>query len=326
MPDTESESGPESFQTSHIYDDGNILLDVRGTLFKVHRSILSVHSETFRDMFSLPQVCPATDNQNEPLALDDPPQAFDNLMNAVYKGVQFLHSTSAQQCLGVIELTRKYQMDALEANLQQHLVSLLPSSTAEILALDLERFTPYLDDPPLARDILRLGAKELWPWAFYIMGTRMISTVNVDEKSAYDPPQAFLNLDSSFTYSLLVLLQLIRRSLEKWHEQIGKFYLTGCHKATGTTTPRCSRHGRKFDNTSPLYIDLISGDGRLFIIGVTIRSIERLIEIMENEDDSDHGRWCAKCRSSLKKIATDIVLEFYQGLVECTARMNCSSL
>lgn len=85
MSDTEPEPAypsPQIFQTSHIYDDGNIQLDVRGLLFKVHKSILAMHSETFQDMFSLPQVHPY-----ETVPLDDSPQAFDNLMNAAYKGV-----------------------------------------------------------------------------------------------------------------------------------------------------------------------------------------------------------------------------------------------
>ena len=35
-------------------DDGNILLVIDTTGFRVHRSILSLHSEVFQDMFSIP--------------------------------------------------------------------------------------------------------------------------------------------------------------------------------------------------------------------------------------------------------------------------------
>ena len=37
------------------FDDGNVVLQVESTLFRVHRSILSMHSEVFRGMFSVPQ-------------------------------------------------------------------------------------------------------------------------------------------------------------------------------------------------------------------------------------------------------------------------------
>ena len=37
------------------FDDGSIVLHVETTLFRVHRSTLSMHSEVFADMFRIPQ-------------------------------------------------------------------------------------------------------------------------------------------------------------------------------------------------------------------------------------------------------------------------------
>lgn len=37
------------------FDDGNVVLQAEQTLFKVHRSILALHSPVFKDMFSIPQ-------------------------------------------------------------------------------------------------------------------------------------------------------------------------------------------------------------------------------------------------------------------------------
>jgi BTB/POZ domain len=44
------------FERSSIawWDDGNVVLQVEDTRFRVHKSILSTHSPLFRDMFSLP--------------------------------------------------------------------------------------------------------------------------------------------------------------------------------------------------------------------------------------------------------------------------------
>ena len=48
----------------HWFDDGNIILQAESKLFKVHRGVLSKHSEVFRDMFSLPQPPPAADSDH----------------------------------------------------------------------------------------------------------------------------------------------------------------------------------------------------------------------------------------------------------------------
>jgi len=37
------------------FDDGSIVLCVQNTLFRVHRSILSAHSQVFAGMFQIPQ-------------------------------------------------------------------------------------------------------------------------------------------------------------------------------------------------------------------------------------------------------------------------------
>ncbi|CEL59665.1 hypothetical protein RSOLAG1IB_03598 [Rhizoctonia solani AG-1 IB] len=82
----EPESKQEAFQTSHFYDDGNIMFDIRGTMFKVHKSILALYSEVFKDMFSLSYIQPAK-GQDEPVTLDDDPKAFDTVLCAIYKGM-----------------------------------------------------------------------------------------------------------------------------------------------------------------------------------------------------------------------------------------------
>lgn len=37
-------------------EDGNVILQAEGTQFKVHRGILSMNSDVFKDMLSLPQL------------------------------------------------------------------------------------------------------------------------------------------------------------------------------------------------------------------------------------------------------------------------------
>jgi len=37
------------------FDDGNVILQAENTQFRVHRSLMSLHSNVFKDMFSMPQ-------------------------------------------------------------------------------------------------------------------------------------------------------------------------------------------------------------------------------------------------------------------------------
>lgn len=237
---------------------------------------------------------------------------------------EFLREAPVHQCLEVIELTRKYHMHDIEGHLQKHILTRLPSSAEDALHAP-EAFELYRTEPSLARNVLRFGAEKLRPWAFYSMAIPIISAIKLGDNSTYDPPATFLDFDGTFTYSLLVLLKLLHHTLAKWDEQISDFYVSGCPQANrnGSTGPHCSRHGRRFDHKSPLYISLRHLSGILGLLGSRIRNLN---DSMQDQDDADHGRWCNKCKYSLKKIATDILLELYPGLVECAARLDYSRL
>ena len=48
-------------RSEYWFDDGNIILQVENTLFRVHRGMLAHHSEVLKDMFEIPQ----PENPNE---------------------------------------------------------------------------------------------------------------------------------------------------------------------------------------------------------------------------------------------------------------------
>ncbi|KAK7690528.1 hypothetical protein QCA50_005626 [Cerrena zonata] len=49
------ENQARALQLGLWFDDGNIILIAENMPFKVHKSILSMKAEVFRDMFSIPQ-------------------------------------------------------------------------------------------------------------------------------------------------------------------------------------------------------------------------------------------------------------------------------
>ncbi|KDN51086.1 hypothetical protein RSAG8_00715, partial [Rhizoctonia solani AG-8 WAC10335] len=180
-PQTEREPGSEVFETSHFYDDGNITFDIRGTMFKVHKSILALYSEVFKDMFGLTHVQPA-EGQDEPIRLDDDPKAFHAALDAIYNGTEFIRKADITQLMDAITITRKYQMSRLEGCLQDYIMnSMLPCSIAD--GVSGAGFHLYDKHPGLAVTVLRFGSDELAPWAFYRVGVELFSKISIDDTS-----------------------------------------------------------------------------------------------------------------------------------------------
>ena len=61
-PDVAPTGSADPIRSDIWYDDGNVILQAEGTLFKVHRSVLARSSSVFKDMFSFPQP-PFTDTE-----------------------------------------------------------------------------------------------------------------------------------------------------------------------------------------------------------------------------------------------------------------------
>lgn len=60
---TATSATPPRVQSSKVWlDDGNIVIEAQGTMFRVLRSILSRESVVFHDMFLMPQ--PALEDRN----------------------------------------------------------------------------------------------------------------------------------------------------------------------------------------------------------------------------------------------------------------------
>ena len=72
-------------------DDGNILLVIDTTSFRVHRSILSLHSEVFKHMFSIPGMeghSELIDGLPVVRLLDDDPFELGLFLEALYDGMR----------------------------------------------------------------------------------------------------------------------------------------------------------------------------------------------------------------------------------------------
>ncbi|CAE6471534.1 unnamed protein product [Rhizoctonia solani] len=324
QPKHESESEPdpepETFKTLHFYEDGNALIDARGTIFKVHKSILALYSEVFKDMFGLSHIKPAED-RNEPIPLDDNPKAFDAVLDAIYKGIEFIREADIVRLMDAITITHKYQMTHLEGYLQDHIIkTILPAGVAD--GVRDSGFCHYDEHPGLATTVLRFGADELIPWAFYSVGVRFFSQIQIGNASTYGPPPTWFAFDPDFAYSFFVLRQVINDAFDNWEKRINDFYTTSCPRSTNakSATTKCTRQTGRFDQSSPLYIS--SDRKHVDPVREMAPKIKRLTKMLTDQKDVFHSGWCSKCNTTIKDVASSVLSDMHPHLVDCVARMD----
>ncbi|PIL28389.1 hypothetical protein GSI_09540 [Ganoderma sinense ZZ0214-1] len=107
------------------FEDGNIVVIAQNTAFRIHKSVVSVHSSVFRDLFSIPQPSLTVDGVNvsfdgcRVVRVSDTSYDFRELLRAIYYGgVSNVHPDQAMPfpvlaALG--RLSHKYQLDQLLA-------------------------------------------------------------------------------------------------------------------------------------------------------------------------------------------------------------------
>lgn len=72
------------------FEDGNIIITAQGTSFKVHRGVLSRHSEVFRDMFLIPQPESTETAPAYPVVdLSDTKEEVEYMLSALYDGLRY---------------------------------------------------------------------------------------------------------------------------------------------------------------------------------------------------------------------------------------------
>ncbi|RPD69734.1 hypothetical protein L226DRAFT_442891, partial [Lentinus tigrinus ALCF2SS1-7] len=173
------------------FDDGNVVFIAQQTGFRVHRGALSRHSETFRNMFSVPQPanCESQASFEEMdgcpvVRVTDTSYDFKHLLRAVYDGASVFPGVGPMEfdVLGsLVRMGHKYQVDTiLEEALRpletiftkdfeawnQHegkstaLVSLRPEHAIE--AVNLAQLT---------------GQTAMLPSAFYMCGLLQVDTI-----------------------------------------------------------------------------------------------------------------------------------------------------
>ncbi|KAI0652473.1 hypothetical protein C8Q79DRAFT_1005665 [Trametes meyenii] len=121
------------------FEDGNVVLVLESSAFRVHRGVLSRHSETFRNLFSIPQPKDVDDietlDECPVVRLQDSLHDFKHLLQAFYDGMtaQIPAEASARFSVlaALLRLSHKYEiehiMEATSALLKPMFPNDLPS-------------------------------------------------------------------------------------------------------------------------------------------------------------------------------------------------------
>ncbi|KAH9476347.1 hypothetical protein JR316_0011922 [Psilocybe cubensis] len=159
------------------FDDGNVVLLVEGTLFRVHRGVLARHSPVFRDMFKLPQPplsqedmvdgCPTVEFHG------DRKEDWVNVFTLIYD-----HETSYKNkdnfnlpvLTSMLRLGRKYQIEIIYKAAISRLRAIVPTTFQEMTK---NKSSPHpllkADDTlfSLLSVVLELGIQRFMPMLFY---------------------------------------------------------------------------------------------------------------------------------------------------------------
>jgi hypothetical protein len=82
-----NEAEDQRARSMYWFEDGNIVLQAEETLFRVHQSVLSLHSSIFKDTFAMPQP-PSQENKHVAgcpvIPLSDTAEDITNLISLLY--------------------------------------------------------------------------------------------------------------------------------------------------------------------------------------------------------------------------------------------------
>ena len=96
MTNTITDQKSESFErdSEFWFEDGNVVVVAQKTAFRFHKSVVSLHSSVFHDLFSIPRPCPTGEEVDETfdgcpvIRVSDTSYDFRELLRAMYHGIR----------------------------------------------------------------------------------------------------------------------------------------------------------------------------------------------------------------------------------------------
>ncbi|KAH9932291.1 uncharacterized protein B0H18DRAFT_845962, partial [Fomitopsis serialis] len=127
------------------FSDGNIDIIAQGTAFRVHRGVLTIHSELFRDMLSIPQPTDAGDAGHIPVVeVTDSADNMRHLLLALYYNNSLSHFkpyTQAEFAVvsSLARIAHKYQVKNVLDEAMSRIKAVYPDNLDDFLEVLNER-------------------------------------------------------------------------------------------------------------------------------------------------------------------------------------------
>ncbi|KAJ6466356.1 hypothetical protein C8R45DRAFT_1021412 [Mycena sanguinolenta] len=172
--DVDVQEVPLVRSTDYWFDDGNIILQVESTQFRVAKSVLSRHSSVFRDMFLVPLPAdePTVEDCPVVVLVGDTAQDWALFLGAMYPESLTVEAPSLALIAAILRLSKKYDFPVFHKDCVRRLKTEFPTTLMEYdnrrgrSWTSIKEADIYLHLLPFARDI---GLHSIFPLAYACM-------------------------------------------------------------------------------------------------------------------------------------------------------------
>ncbi|KAJ7366529.1 hypothetical protein DFH08DRAFT_169699 [Mycena albidolilacea] len=190
--DADTPATPLVRSTEYWFDDGNIILQVESTQFRVAKSVLSRHSSVFRDMLMMPLPADEPTVENCPVVVlsGDTAQDWTLFLEAMYPKSLMEEVPRFELIAAILRLSKKYECPAFRQDCVRRLKTKFPTTLEEYD--ELEPWTCIKGNKNIYLPILRfareIGLHSIIPLIYCHMltlsrGRYMPKILNVDDAS-----------------------------------------------------------------------------------------------------------------------------------------------
>ncbi|KAJ7163147.1 hypothetical protein C8R46DRAFT_1352927 [Mycena filopes] len=155
------------------FNDGNIILQVESTQFRVAKSVLARHSSVFRDMFTVPLPADERTIEGCPVVVlsGDTAQDWAILLAEMYPSRLVSSMVCAMNLAAILRLSKKYDLSLFREDCLDRLKTEFPTILQEYIDLDHLPLQPdhdlvYFTVISLAKEI---GLHSILPLAYYLL-------------------------------------------------------------------------------------------------------------------------------------------------------------
>ncbi|KAJ7457648.1 hypothetical protein B0H11DRAFT_1818297 [Mycena galericulata] len=171
----ESAETPIVRSEEYWFDDGNIILQVESTQFRLTKSMLAMHSSVFRDMFTVPLPADEPTIENCPVVVlpGDSSQDWTLLLGSIYPKSFTTDIPTMERIAAILRLSKKYDFPLFRKECLRRLKAEFPA-TLDVLDT-LESWSLIKDDEsskmnfPLVSLAREIGLHSVLPMAFYLI-------------------------------------------------------------------------------------------------------------------------------------------------------------